>query len=562
MIHAIIILETGGIPMAFDGIFLKQITSQLQDYIPCKINRIHQVSDTELLFQLRHERTKYQLLISAHSLYNRINITNLNYPTPEIPSNFIMLLRKYLEGGLLVNITQGGLDRYLDLEISTYNELGDRIICHLYVELMGKYANVILVNNEGKILDALKRIPPFENNKRIIQPGAKFTFAQPQTGQTNPFEATTYDENIPLTHQFEGFSPLLSKEIEYRIHHGQTFVEIMQEIQNSTHVYITEHKNQTYFHCIPLLQFETECIQYPLQEGLDHLYYEKEEKDRIRQQTGDLFKFVRREIKKYTGKIHKLEDALEEALNSDHWKEKGDLLYTYQYQVKKGMTQISLPSFTTGEDIIIPLDPKLDAKQNAKKCFQKYTKGRNGKIYIQEQIDLAKTELEYFQNLEYQLTIANFNDAKEIQQELAQNGYVKAQVSKIRKKKKEVAPNFNETTSPNGYTIYYGKNNLQNEYITFKKARKQDLWFHVKDMHGSHLILQADNPQEDDIRFAAMLAAYHSSGKDSSSIPVNYCPVKNLKKIPGGKTGMVTMSSYKTIYIDITPEFIEKMRAK
>ena len=546
--------------MAFDGIFLKQITKQLQNYTPCKINRIHQVSDTELLFQLRHERTKYQLLISAHSLYNRINITNLNYPTPEIPSNFIMLLRKYLEGGLLVNITQGGLDRYLDLEISTYNELGDKILCHLYVELMGKYANVILVNNEGKIVDALKRIPPFENNKRIIQPGARFTFAQPQPNQKNPFNETSYDENIPLTTQFEGFSPLLSKEIEYRVHNGQTFSEVMQEIENSEALYITEHKNQTYFHCIPLLQFESENKQYPLQEGLDHLYYDKEEKDRIRQQPGDLFKFVRREIKKHTSKISKLEDALEEALNSDHWKEKGDLLYTYQYQVKKGMTQIILPSFTTGEDIVIPLDPKLDAKQNAKKCFQKYTKGRNGKIYIQEQIDLANNELEYFKNIEYQLTVANFNDAKEIQQELAQNGYVKAQVSKIRKKKKDVAPNFNTLTSPNGYPIHYGKNNLQNEYISFKKANRTDLWFHVKDMHGSHVILQCEQPQEEDIRFTAMLAAYYSSGRNSSSIPVNYCPVKNLKKIPGGKTGMVTMSSYKTIYIDITPEFIKQIK--
>ncbi|MDD6466610.1 MAG: NFACT RNA binding domain-containing protein [Erysipelotrichaceae bacterium] len=548
--------------MAFDGIFLKQITKQLQTIVPCKINRIHQVSDTELLFQLRHERTKYQLLISAHSLYNRINITTRTYPTPEIPSNFIMLLRKHLEGSIILSIEQGGFDRYLIFTISGYNELGDQTIRHLYVELMGKYANVILANENGKIMDALKRIPPFENTKRIIQPGALFQLPEPQLGQLNPFEQTGYTDDRPLTAQFEGFSPLLSKEIEYRIHHGENFVSIMQEIQASDQVYITNANNQTYFHCIPLKQFETESISYPINEGLDYLFYEKEERDRIRQQTGDLFKFVRREIKKYTSKIAKLTDSLEEAQNSEHWKEKGELLYSYLPMVKKGMTSITLPSFETQEDIVIPLDPKLDAKQNAKKCFQKYTKGKNGMVHIQEQLDIANQELEYFRNLEYQLTVANFQDAKEIHQELAQNGYVKANVSKIRKKKKEVALNYHTLTSPSGYPVYFGKNNLQNEYLTFKKAHRTDLWFHVKDMHGSHVILQTEHPEESDIRFAAMVAAYYSSGRESSSIPVNYCPVKNIKKIPGGKTGMVILSSYKTIYIDITPEFLNLIKQK
>ena len=174
--------------MAFDGIFLHRITEEIQQYIPAKINRIHQVSDTELLFHIRHQKEKVQLLVSAHSLYNRINITTRKYPTPETPSNFVMLLRKYLEGGLLISLTQGQLDRWLDLKISTYDELGDRVIRHLYIELMGKYANVILVDSNGKIVDALKRIPPFENNKRIIQPGAEFRKTDPQNDKKNPFE--------------------------------------------------------------------------------------------------------------------------------------------------------------------------------------------------------------------------------------------------------------------------------------------------------------------------------------------------------------------------------------
>lgn len=545
--------------MAFDGIFLRQIIKQIQTYVPAKINRIHPVSDTELLFQLRHNREKVQLLISAHSRYNRINITERSYPTPDVPGNFVMVLRKYLEGGMLIRLTQGGLDRYLDAEISTYNDLGDRIIMHLYIELMGKYANVILVDPNGKIIDALKRIPPFENTKRIIQPGATFKITEPQPGKRNPFSDPTIDPQLPLTQQFEGFSPLLSKEIEYRMHQGQSFTDILHQIDCSDAVYLTEIDGQDYFHCLPLTQFEQPYRAYPILAGLDVLYYEKEEKERIRQQTGDLFKFTRREIKKYQGKLHKLEEAMQEALQYEIWKQRGELLYAYLHQIKKGMTQIEVPSFDGEQQIIIPLDPKLDGKQNAKKCFQRYTKGRNGTIYIHQQIELAKQELEYFQTIEYQLSQASFQDAREIQQELVRGGYLKERSGNHRKKKKDEAPAYATLVSPGGYAVYYGKNNLQNEYVTFKKARKTDLWFHVKDMHGSHVVLACDNPPEADLRFAAMTAAYFSDGRHSSSIPINYCPVRQLKKIPGGKTGMVTMASYQTIYIDITDDWKQQL---
>jgi len=544
--------------MAMDGIFLKQVNRQLQTFLPAKINRIYHISDTEILFQLRHQQTKYQLLISAHSLYNRINITNRNYPTPETPSNFIMVLRKHLEGGMLISSTQNGLDRYLHLEISSYDELGDKTTKHLYVELMGKYANVILCNQDQKIIDALKRIPPFENNKRVIQPGATFRLTEVQIGKTNPFIDPIYNPELTFTSQFEGFSPLLSKEVEQRLHRGESFAEIIQLLDNSRKLYLTKHNKQLYFHCIPLTQFETKPLSYPIMEGLDEVYFVQEEHDRIRQQTGDLFKLVRREVKKYRTKLSKLQEAYEEALASEHWKEKGELLYSYLHLVTKGMEEIKLPSFADETEIVIPLNPKWDGKQNAKKCFQKYTKGRNGKVYIKEQIEIAKQELDYFINLEYQLTVANFQDAKEIQQELVQNGYLKAKPERIRKKKKEVTPSYSEVLSPENNTIYYGKNNLQNEYLTFKKANRNDTWFHAKDVSGSHVVLCSSNPSETDIRFSAMLAAYNSSAKDSSSIPVDYCLVKDVKKIPKAKPGKVAISNHKTIYIDIDESLINE----
>ena len=548
--------------MAMDGIFLRQVNKQLQTILPAKINRIYHISDTEILFQLRHQQTKIQLLISAHSLYNRINITNRNYPTPETPSNFIMVLRKYLEGGVLISCTQNGLDRYLHLEISSYDELGDKTIRHLYVELMGKYANVILCNQEYKIIDALKRIPPFENNKRIIQPGANFKETEAQPNKVDPFINNTYNPDKTFTAQFEGFSPLLSKEVEYRLHQKENFKDIIGLLDKSERLYLTKINDQLHFHCIPLTQFETKTTDYPIMEGLDEVYYVQEEHDRIRQQTGDLFKLVRREVKKYRSKLIKLQEAYEEALASEHWKEKGELLYSYLHLVKKGMEEIILPSFVDNTEVIIPLNPKWDGKQNAKKCFQKYTKGRNGKVYIKEQIDIANQELEYFLNLEYQLTVANFQDAKEIQQELIQNGYLKAKPERIRKKKKDIAPSYNELLSPEQNTIYYGKNNLQNEYITFKKANRLDMWFHVKDVSGSHVVLCSNNPTEADIRFCAMLAAYNSSAKESSSIPVDYCLVKDVKKIPKAKPGKVAITNHKTIYIDIDEALIQQYTEK
>ena len=221
--------------MALDGIVLNKITKQIQPLLPVRITKINNISDTELLFQLKGSGERYQLLISCHSQFNRINLTDKKYPIPKEPSNFVMLLRKHLENGMLVSMVQEGYDRYLKLIIHTHNEIGDPISRILYVELMGKYANVILVDEEFKILDALKRIPPFENAQRTIQPGAIFTFPK-QQDKINPFNTDTYDPNLPLTTQFSGFSPLLSKEIEYRLHQGESFKEIIDQIEASDHI--------------------------------------------------------------------------------------------------------------------------------------------------------------------------------------------------------------------------------------------------------------------------------------------------------------------------------------
>ena len=542
--------------MALDGIILYQLCKQLKEPLPLRINKIYQISNTELLFQTRGKE-KVSLLISAHSQYNRISFTKKSYPTPESPSPFVMLLRKHLENGMLISIEQGGLDRWLDMTIAIRNEIGDKVVRHLYVELMGKYANVILVDENGRILDALKRIPPFQNNQRTIQPGAQFKKPKAQDGKQNPFENCILDMDASLTSQLHGFSPLLSKEVLHRLAHGESFENIMQKINESDQLYLHETGDEIQYHVIELTHLSSSYEVYPLMDGMDALYYHKEEKDRIRQITGDLFKLVRSNLKHYRTKLPKLEESYNEALDCAKWQEYGDYLHAYAHLVHKGETSIELERFDGNGTIIIPLDPKLDGRNNAKKCFQKYTKGKKGQVYLAEQIKLCRAEIDYFEALDQQLEIADFNDAAEIRDELVQLGYLKEQVRKIRKKKKDTAPAISVIHYDEHTQILFGKNNLQNEYLTFKMARKDYIWMHAKDYHGAHVIITNPEPEEAVIRLGANIAAYYSKGRSSSSVPVEWCPVKNLKKVPGAKPGFVTLGSHRTIYIDPDMKEIE-----
>ncbi|MDD2591564.1 MAG: NFACT RNA binding domain-containing protein [Erysipelotrichaceae bacterium] len=539
--------------MALDGIVLNKIAIQLQAIIPIRITKINNISDTEVLFQLKSNNEKDQLIISCHSQFNRINLTAKKYPIPKEPSNFVMLLRKHLENGMIVKIEQNDLDRYLIFHIHTHNEIGDPITRQLFVELMGKYANLILVDNDHRILDALKRIPPFENTQRTIQPGANYTYLEPQDKQ-DPFQTKTYDLNRSFTEQFSGFSPLLSKEFEYRMHNGQSFLSIMKEISLSNDLYVSNYQGKLYFHVIPLTQFEVEPRSFTLMEGLDEIYFYQEEVDRIRQQTGDLYKFVRREIKKNQQKMIKLNDSLSEAIDCEKWRVYGDLIFAYQDQIEKGMKRITLPRFDDESPVIIDLDPKLDAKQNAKKCFQKYSKGKNGQFHIRKQIELTQDELDYFSTIQKQLKISDFKDALEIREELSNYGYLKA--NKKAKTNKKAILNYIEIAYDTDTTIYVGKNNRQNEYITFKLANKSDHWFHVSNYHGAHVLVKTNDLNEKIIRLAAMLAGYFSEARQSSSIPVSYTLIRDLKKIPKAKVGQVSMSTYKTIYIDIDKDVL------
>ena len=542
--------------MSIDGLFLRQIHKKMSEYLPAKINKVYCVSDTELLFHMHGNHQRFQIMISTHPNFARMNITSRSYPTPEIPNNFTMLLRKHLENGVILGFHQQGYDRIFYFDIQIRNELGDLVVSRLYIELMGKYANVILCDEKGKIIDCMKRIPPFENNKRILVPSAMYSPVEAQD-KKDPFTCDEIDFDLPLHKQFAGFSPLLATEVDYRLHHGEKFVEIMKEIDSSYTMYLYNVNGIDEYHCIELKHLQFPYKTYDIMEGFDIIYYHKEEKDRIKQQTGDLFRFVNKELTKNKNKLVKLEKTIEDAYDCEKYRIYGDLLYAYSYQIEKGAKEAILPDFETEEPVRIPLDPKFDAKYNGKKMYQKYNKAKNAQTIVAEQIELCQKEIDYFELLQAQLEQASFNDAKEIRQELAQKGYLKKQEAKIRKKKPQV-PSF-LTYEIDGVKIFVGKNNIQNDYLTWKQAKKTDIWMHTKDIHGSHVILDTDAPSEAVLRGGALLAAYYSKARNSSSVPVNYTPVKQLKKVPSSALGFVSIGSYKTIYIDPSEEEIEKL---
>ena len=530
--------------MALDGITLYKVKEDLAKYLPIRINRISETSKTEIVFNVHAKEIRTYLVMSFHSNYNHLCLSDRSFTTYNDPSTFVMVLRKHILNGVIYDIKQSDYDRFLLMHIRARNELYDEKEYILSVELMGKYANLILVDSDNKIIDALKKIPPYENTRRTILPGAIFTLADKQN-KKDPFNTDDIDLNESLVNQLQGFSKLLETELRYRLEKGNSFKDVIKEIKESDSLYLTR-KNDTYeFHIIPLTHLNNDYQKWDIQKGFDEIYYEYDEKERIKNISDDLFKVVKRQIKHYDSKIKKLHSSLDDALNLESDKENGDLLYTYSNINQKGLKEIELIDYE-GNNRLIKLDPKLSIKDNANKYYNTYQKKRKGKTYILEQIDIANNELTYFESLNEQLSIANYSDALDIKEELEKYGYLKQKANKNKKKKKV---NLYQLKVKD-HTITFGKNNIQNAYLTFEYAKTNNMWFHAKDYHGTHLIIDTDNPDEEMIRLCANLAAYFSKGRYSSSVPVDYCLVKDIKKIKGAKPGFVSIRNQKTIYID------------
>lgn len=547
--------------MAYDGIMMHRVKSCLdQTILKGRINKIYQISKYELLIQIRAQRTNYKLLLSCHPMYARVQLTSLDYPTPESPNTLTMLFRKHLEGGYLTNIEQIELDRIMKLTFGCHNELGDYLEYYVFIEVMGKHSNIILTDHHLKIMDCVKRITPSMNTERFLQPGAHYRLPPMVSNKMNPFTHDFIEDN-QLTRIYQGVSPLLSREILYRLDQGETFLQIMKNIDQSRNLYLTKIDDKEYFHVIELTHLKGKTTQYPLFDGLDQHFNLIDQKERIKQQTSNLLKFIQNEYQKNCTKLEKLKNTLEDSCHSDDYRIKGDLLYSSLHFMKKGMNHIEVDNYYDGTKMLIELDPKLDPKANAQKYYNKYQKAKNSINILLEQIDLTEKEIDYFDSLLTAMQDASYYDALEIKEELENGGYLKKKkkVNTIRKKK---IPGFETYITKDDIEICIGKNNLQNDYLTFKYAHRYDMWFHAKDMPGSHIIVKSQDLDEYTIRLAASLAAYFSKGKHSSSVPVNYTLVKTLKKPSGGKPGQVLLDNYKTIYIDPEESILDEIKKK
>lgn len=525
--------------MSLDGIILNKISNTIKDNLPMHINKISSFSNTEICLNVHSHNKRTNLIISTHPEDCHIRISEKTYNDFKEPNPFIMILRKYLTNGIIYKIEQYDYDRFLHIYINNLNELYDKQEYLLVVELMGKYSNIILINsNTNKIIDAYKKVSPSESSKRIILPNTKYTKIEPQI-KKNPFANPEIDLEETFVMQLQGFSKLLEKEVRYRLS-SQNFKEIMNEIEGSKNIYINEDTMD--FHVIPLTHISNNNKKYTILKGLDTIYFQKNEKEKIKNVTNDIYKIVNKQLKHEKEKLAKLNEHLLKNENFDKDKEFGDLLFMQSNLEEKGNKEITI------ENNNISLDPKLSIKQNANKYYQKYAKKKKGISYIKEQIDTINENIVYLDGINEQLIIANHSDAEQIKEDLINNGYIKSKIKTKQKKKISLYQ-----IEYNNAIFIFGKNSTQNNYLTFDYAKKQDFFFHAKNYHGSHVIVKADKLNEKIIRYAANIAAYYSKGRLSSSVPVDYCSIKDVKKIKGSKLGLVSIKNNKTIYIDPEP---------
>lgn len=542
--------------MSADGIFIHYLVSEFDTLLKkAKINKIYQPNPLEIVMQLRNNNNTYQLLLSASLDASRIYLTKQTFINPQTPGNFCMLLRKYIERGIITSITQYKNDRLIELCVNTFNEMGDSVNYKLILELMGRNSNVILINDENIIIDAIRKLPPSDNNNRYIIPKAKYEYPA-QIDKLNPFE--TDDINIPLDN-YQGVAKFISNEIINNYDRNISYF-LSQKVVPT----IFEINGKKDYYCFDLIGYRGANNIYfnTISEMLD--YYYNTYKKTINTTNSDLMKQVKRLMNHQNTKLDNLLGDLNNAKENIIYKDYGVLLQANLYQVKKGMTAITVQNFLNNyEDVEIKLDKDLDPSKNLKKIFAKGKKATNALSEIAKQIELTKEEIRYLEDVLSMLEFATSNELEEIKQDLTSNSSrfkAKALKQNKSKKKKIEIQHF----SFEDVIIYIGKNNIQNDYLSNKLARNNDFWFHVKDSSGAHIVVSVPNNydkyemSENVIRLASNLAAYFSKYSNSSSVPVDYTKVRYLKKIPGSMGYHVTYTNQKTIYIDPSYDLIKE----
>jgi predicted ribosome quality control (RQC) complex YloA/Tae2 family protein len=568
--------------MSFDGLFTKAMVDELSLALKGgRINKVHQPYKNEVILTIRANGLNQKLLLSAHPNYARVQLTKEAYENPSEPPMFCMLLRKHIEGYILEDLYQVENDRMIILEIKGRNEIGDISYKQLIIEIMGRHSNIVIVDKtRNLILDSIKHVSFAVNSFRAIQPGQPYVFPPAQNKQ-NPFQADeedilkTLDFNggkldRQIVENFAGTSPLFAKEVIYqsglanRTTVPKTFMTLINRIRtgNLSPAIMSAGGKET-FYLFPLDHVNGESKTFSsLSEMLDRYYFGKAERDRVKQQGNDIERLIINEKEKNEKKIEKLQDTLKEAEKADQYQRFGELLTANLYAVKKGMKEIEVLDYydESGGTVTISLDPRKTPSDNAQKYFSKYQKAKNAVIVVMDQIELASAEVAYFDNLLQQVQSASPKDLQEIREELIEGRYIRGRQKRNTKKITNAKPVLDHFHSSDGIDIIVGKNNRQNDYLTNKLAARDEIWLHTKDIPGSHVVIRSKEPSEETIREAAMLAAYYSKARNSSSVPVDFTRVRYVKKPNGAKPGFVIYDNQQTVYVTPNEEMVLQLK--
>ena len=565
--------------MAFDGIVISNLTYELNtNLVGGRISKISMPEDNELIFTIKNNAKTYRLLVSASASLPLVYLTDVNKPAPKVAPAFLMLLRKYIGTAKINNIFQMGLERILCFELEHLNELGDLSHKRMYIEIMGKHSNIIFTDENNKIIDSIKRISANMSSLREVLPGREYFLPEElkkkdllNTGLEEFIEilkSKEYPLSKSIYMNFAGISPLIAEEIILRAsllsqtpstslseleytHLFHTIQNLLEDINahNFTPNIIYKGEEAIEFSSINLYSYEGKEYKRESFDSVSKMLYDfyssREAFVLNRQKSSDLRRIVNTALERASKKYDLQKKQLQDADKKDIYRVYGDLLNTYGYSLKGGESSFTTENFyDDNKEITIPLDKNKSAKENAKKYYDKYAKLSRTTKALSEEILKTKNDIEHLQSIQTALEVSSDDESlSQIRQELVDFGYIKKHSSA---KKQKIASHPYHYISSDGYDIYVGKNNYQNEELTFKVATGNDWWFHAKGIPGSHVILKSNNEEELPDRAyeeAAALAAFYSKAKDADKVEVDYIQKKNIKKVAGAAPGFVIYHS-------------------
>lgn len=569
--------------MAFDGITIANIVTELNQTITGgKINKIAQPENDELIITIKNQRKQYRLFLSASASLPLIYLTETNKPSPLTAPNFCMLLRKHIGSGKIIAIEQPGMERIIRFTIEHLNELGDLCTKYLIVEIMGKHSNIIFCNEEDQIIDSIKHVSAHMSSVREVLPGRPYFIPETQS-KLNPFVLTEeiFQEKIfprpvnvakAIYTSITGISPLMAEEVCYRagidggiptdgledverVHLAHTFLRMVDDIRDGNFEpnIIYKGKEPVEFACFPLSQYQDyRAVSYPsIFPVLETYYAEKNIVTKMRQKTVDLRKIVQNALERNVKKYQLQQKQLKDTEKKEKYRVWGELLNTYGYEVEPGAKFMEALNYYTNEMIQIPLDETMTPQENAKKYFDKYSKLKRTKGALDTLLQETGDEIKHLESIAASLDIASSEeDLVQIKEEMMEYGYVKRKNTGGKKVKVTSRPYH--YISSDGYDIYVGKNNFQNDELSFKFASGNDWWFHAKGQPGSHVIVKSKNEELPDRTFeeAGKLAAYYSKGRQAPKVEIDYTQKKNLRKPTGGKPGFVVYYTNYSLLIE------------